>query len=1321
MWERCGLKAETGRMMLITKTDMKAIFFSCVAAASAALFLVVGAVPASGAMKAGVAEGAAEYGPAASAAESRATTAPVAPTTAPITALAAQAPETGTGVYDLRVQNVVRPNAVEDRHPVFSWKMSSDERGQRQTEYEITVTRDSDGSKVWDSGRVESSRSTGIPYQGVALQPEKSYSVRLSVWDKDGNRHEEGTTFQTGLMNPKLSAWEGAKWVGTTRQRLDAASQCIFGINTGIRLVKGDVASLILGAGDFRLENEFLNGYALASKNNYIKVELDFGAKEIRIFRVGYFPGDRADKAFLTINKENYPESNIEAVFSAREKSAEHSLGIYVEASQISFTLDGVDLVTAPPANRFGNADFSVGLMGGTRKASLLKLSDLGVGGDYPSFPNLNSVGFAALPGTEVLYDGYEICNEGQSLDKLVFSEDGYGIFESLPGVKLEGASIRVSNSGSEEIMGWADPSCGALPMLRSEFRLEKAVKSAKLYATAMGSYTVYLNGKRVGDDWFTPGDSQYRETLTYQAYDVTSLLRQGRNAIGAFLSPGWYTGYMTFTVANFNFFGDHEAFLSKLAVTYEDGSREVFVSDPASWKVFSDGPVRSGSFFMGERYVASKEADGWNEAGFDDSSWSMAEEIKPRPWVNFDIVARYDEPVRLRETLEAKRVMPVHSDDGHTYIYDMGVNMVGVPSVTIPAGWLQKGDKVTIAYGEQVYPGVKGESKVADRQREKDYEKRFGKAGRKVAGHILFETNRAALDVDFYTADGSGEVTIQPTSTYRGYQYIQLTLPSHKGALPAENVKGLVLSSCILPTGIYKAETLDPRTSELVNRLFSNIQRSQLGNFFTIPTDCPQRNERMGWTGDAQAYTRTGIYNADTENFYRQWMAALRDDQGVGDDKEVPGGIGSTVPTYNKTDDPGFASGTTWAAAVCQVPWQLYTQYGDRQVVEENLETMMDWLNGMAFYSYSDEYPDLSTKAAGLADWLAMDNRTPSDLINNAIYIHMMEVTAKMAEALGRQDYAATLRERHEKAKAEWNKAYVDPASGRTRSLEGLIVHTQASYATPLNFNVFSDENKARAEEYLAALAANPALSGPTDEEWEEQKGKAKDDPMAAFMGGAANKPRRDFSPYTITTGFSGTPNILPALTRGGYADTAYRLFTSTKFASWLYPVSEGATSIWERWNSYDSAFSENTSNSMNSFNHFALGAVGQWMYEYQLGITCDFLEGKAGYSDFVLQPVAGPGFTSLEGGYESNYGLIKSAWKADGKGGITSYSATVPANTVATLYLPVSALVTAGSGAEGAEFKGFSERNKLRVAVFSLASGTYEFTISASSVTAE
>ena len=314
-----------------------------------------------------------------------------------------------TSVKDLRVQHADRPLSIEDRHPVFSWRMESDVRGQKQTAYQLSVIREVDGSELWDTGKVLSDQSVDIPYQGVALQAEKGYTVKLSVWDKNGKEYNEETRFETGLMSPKLSAWKGAQWIGSKELTLDASSQCIFDIQTRFRIVKGNTAAVILGADDFRLQSAFQNGYGMASKESYIRVEVEPSVPEIRVFRVGYFPEDKADKPFFTINRTAFPETNLPEILSS---SGEHLLEIHVEVSEISFRIDGKDLITETP-RRGGPRGFAGGgMMGGGARPSRFSLNKMGRGGDYTSFPNLCSVGFAAVPGSEVLYTDYQILPE---------------------------------------------------------------------------------------------------------------------------------------------------------------------------------------------------------------------------------------------------------------------------------------------------------------------------------------------------------------------------------------------------------------------------------------------------------------------------------------------------------------------------------------------------------------------------------------------------------------------------------------------------------------------------------------------------------------------------------------------------------------------------------------------------------------------------------------------------------------------------------------------------------------------------------------------
>ena len=1179
-----------------------------------------------------------------------------------------------TVIEKLTVQNVVQPLTVEDAHPLFGWQMNSAEKGQKQIAYQVVVIRESDGKILWNSGKKNSGESQNIKYLGTSLQPETAYVWNLSVWDKDGKQYDESSRFETGLMNKTIYAWDGAQWIGSSENRLNAAAQSYFEISTKFKINKGNKMSLVVGANDFRFHDAFQNPESMNGEH-YLRVELDFSNETtLNIYRVGYAPGDTADKPLYSVKKSSHPDTNLDELLPVSSKNEEHALEVYIEYGQIYFVIDGKDLIVEKPRN-FGWGGFAVGHTSKKfPKGTKLTVSPYGSGGNYNTVPHLAEIGFAFEQGSEVTYTDYQVLDCGMSEDPVTFDSSHYNIFQNLEGVNVSGKTLKVNGTKSRLTVVTADPTHGALTQLRHAFKISKKVKSAKIYASAMGSYELYINGKRVGEDWFAPGDSQFRETLTYQAYDVTSLLQNGDNALAAQLNPGWFTGYMTFTSTNYNFFGDHEALLARLVVKYEDGTKDIIVSDPKTWKLYTDGPIRFGSFFQGETYDARKEAavEGWKNAGYNDSSWKAPQVIGMRSWMHPEIQARYDELVQVRETLTAQKLGPSHSKDGHTYIYNMGVNMVGVPSISIPAGWLKEGDVVILRYAEQLYPGFKGD--------EKYYVETYGTKGKNIAGRPQYETMRAAFDTDFYVAKSSEAVTIQPSTTFRGYQYVQITIPSHKGALPLENVKGLVLSSDKLPQGTYVATTSDKNvTAKLVNQLIKNIQRSQLGNFFTIPTDCPQRNERMGWTGDAQAYTRTATYNSDVRNFFRQWMVALRADQGIGSETEAAGGIGSTVPTYNQADDDTFADGSTWSGAVCQVPWQLYQQYGDKQIIEENMEAMMAWLNGMDFYDQSEQYPHLSAKATGLADWLSMDRNTTSDLCNNAIYIHLMDVTAIMAEAIGKTDYAELLRERHDLALQEWNDCYVDPSTGKTRSADGKLIHSQTSYATPLNFNVFLPKYKAKAEQYLAELTANPSNSN---------DGKSM-----------------DFAPYTITTGFSGTPNMLPSLTRGGKWDDAYKLFTSTKFTSWLYPVTMGATSVWERWNGYEVAFGKDNQNSMNSFNHFALGAVGEWMYEYSLGITSgDAAKGQPGYKHFILQPTAGPLYTSLQGSYESNYGPITVKWTADGKGNMLTYEVTVPANTTATLFLP-------GESGKGDGYKGQEIHLGKATSHFEIQSGSYVF----------
>ena len=552
-------------------------------------------------------------------------------------AVMAEAESIPTEISNLRVGNYTEPLAVEDEKPVFSWQMDSQLHGQKQTAYQIVVTKEATGDVVWDSQKQEDSASVDISYNGDSLEPETAYQWTLTVWDKDGKEYTQTSRFETGIMNPDLEGWDGAEFIGTTATALDATSACVWHINTDMQITEGNKASLIVGANDYRLNDQFQNVENVEGEN-YIRLEFDFsgvsagnGAK-LNIYRVGYAQGDSADTPYLTISAADTEDTNIDELFTPENINDVHNIDIYCETGNITIKVDDQELFVGPEQEgRFGTSRPS------------LTVSPLSTGNNYNTFPNLNSIGFSTEDGCKATFSNYQIIDIGQSDQDVLFNSTGatYSIFDGNEGIQVDGDNIEVSGN----TFVYADPSCGSMPMLRTTFDVTKKVASAKMYVTAMGIYEMYINGQRMGDDWFNPADSQYRDTLCYHAYDVTDMLSEGTNAIGAILSGGWYTGYMTFSPGNYNFFGDDPALLSKLVITYEDGTEDVIVSDDDTWQVYNNGPIEYSSFFQGERYNAEKEdsIEGWSTSDYDTTDWETPDVISSRDWIDFDIVSRYD------------------------------------------------------------------------------------------------------------------------------------------------------------------------------------------------------------------------------------------------------------------------------------------------------------------------------------------------------------------------------------------------------------------------------------------------------------------------------------------------------------------------------------------------------------------------------------------------------------------------------------------------------------------------------------------------------
>lgn len=1172
----------------------------------------------------------------------------------------------GKSIVSLTTDGLENPIGVDTQTPVFSWQMQSDKIGAQQTAYQLVVT-DMDGNTMWDSGTVESGISTNIRYEGEPLQPKTQYQWTVTVTDEDGEVWQSETnTFETSFLDTTYESWGDAQWIGSSKKNLDATAADLFDMHVDVTIPEGSSkASVILGADDFRLQNPAMNVWGKAGEN-YFRYEVDLSDSEnpkLNIYVVG-MPAcvNELDEdgnpvmvegrggmsySYVTQEEENAadePDATVSIpaeVFAEKTQSDPITVRIWTnQCNQVSVSMNGVDVDSGRQLNPLG--------------------------GDHNSntFPNLNSIGFAVNAGETALYSDLGIDMYGDYDDDMVLFDQTtgatYSIFEGLEGVTVSSEEDLITVDGGESgTLVYADPSDGASPMVRTEFSTEdKEVASARVYVSAQGTYEMFINGEKVGDGLFNPGNEEYSTYMPYQIYDVTEMLQTGENAIGVQMGQGWWSGELNYTTGDYNYYEPYQAVIARMDVTYTDGTTDTIVTNDQDWTVSTEGPVKSESHYNGERYdgQTAQEYEGWATAEYTESEdWEQPVIHEPR-MNDFDFIVRYDEEARIVKELDVQKALGESREGSGSYIYDMGENVIGVPKITIPEEYVDPGSTVTIRYAEILYPDLP------------EYQEQ------NLVGTMMVENLRAALCTDFYIA-GEGNQVFEPHFTFHGYRYIEIS--GLKKELPAENIKTEVISSVEM-TGTYDS------SNELVNRLYKNVQNSQTSNFLSLPTDCPQRNERLGWTGDAQVFSMAASYNADVYNFYRNWLKSLRACQRT--DGSLPVYAPTAEPREDEWSGSGF-SGVSWDAALTVIPYNMYMQTGNPAIIEDNMEAIDRYLDYLDSYDMSEEYTHLTSRTGILADWLSVDS-TDAGLINNAVYVYLIGLARDMAEVIGDTALQEKYAQQYDLAKAEWNDCYVEAETGRLYTTtttdeagepledpEIVYYDTEAAYATPLRYNVFNEENEAKAvENYVETVKA---------------------------------------AGYTITSGFSGTPNLVPVLTEYGYIDEAYQLFEQTDYASWLYPVTQGATSIWERWNSYTVEGGFNGNNSMNSFNHFSLGAISEWMTSYQLGITRE--EGVAGYKSFVLQPTVGGTFTYANGSYDSNYGTIYSGWTAK-DGVMETYTATVPANTTATLYLPISQeQADATTVPEGAEFVEMTEHNGTTCAVYILQSGSYEFTIGA------
>lgn len=1038
------------------------------------------------------------------------------------TIVTAQRTATAVGPADLQVENLKTLLGIDDPAPHFSWQLHDPARDAKQSAYRIAVASTADRllagkPDIWDSGRIESSQSIGIPYNGPALKPSTRYYWRVELWGSNGLPYRVTPIdwWETGLM--AQDAWR-ASWIGYETPEESTVRHA-----PSDWIAYPDAKSPDAGNGpQQRFEYR-------------TTVTLTQPARFAALYATGQ------DTVAAWINGSQVLHENPLPSYHQMpwKKFVRADVTRNLNSGSNTVAIEAVHYVVDPNGQATADAPPMIATL-------VVEYAD-GTWTSFSSNPNWKSAVHAA-PG---------------------WQQKGFDDAGWKPAVKWQPLQPARSSSLGEP---WIPDSVKAL---HHQFTTGSRISSARLYVTALGEYEVFLNGKRVGDQFFSPGWTDYRERVIYQTYDVTRDLLDGSNVISALLAPGWYETPLEWAQQPNNYGLTPPALRAMLRIEHIDGSVE-WINTDSTWQA-AQSYILHSELYDGESQDARLWHPHWPDSRTPAGGWHPSSVVSPAPVA---VQAEDFQPIRVERRLNAKSLTEPKPG---VWVYDFGQNFSGVEQLRLsgPAG-----TNIRVRFAEVLNPD----------------------------GSVYTDNLRTAKATDHFILNGDGIEEFTPQFTFHGFRYAELT------GLPTAPDKQAVSGSVLHTDAPFTTQLTTG--SPMINQLWSNILWGQRSNFVGLPTDCPQRDERLGWMGDAEVFWRTASYNMDLAAFSRKFAADIRGTQNGTPYFGIysPGTI---------TPNAGWAAG--WSDAGIIIPWTSWLQTGDKTIIEQNWAAMTRYLDAIA-----SKNPDsLWKNDAGTpyGDWLSPEGKTNYVLIATAYWAYDATLMEQMARATGRTQQADNYAQLFERIRAAFQKQFVRSdgfvaGADNSASQFGVINNpnaksaggdTQTGYVLALHMNLIPQSLRATAAKRLVGkIHANHDLLG---------------------------------------TGFLGTPYLLEVLTKAGYTNLAYSLLLNTRYPSWGYMVEHGATTMWERWNG-DQMMGDP---SMNSFNHYAYGAVGEWMYRYAAGI--DATPSDAGFHTVVLHPSFDARLGHLSFDYDSSYGPIHSDWTVTGQSAV--WHVTIPANT--------------------------------------------------------